>query len=334
MDAATGLLYVGDGQYYDPSTGRFLTRNAKPNQTNPYLPFDPAGAMLGPLGVLALVLGSKKKKSKYDVLLFILVFAVASGMTLSACTFTAEITPTEIPMPGYNVTVTTEDGTTEYFIPTLSTTPSAPPAYPCPTPETPIPPTPTPAPERFEKIIFICGVGDRTPCANGGAPLNPFRRWAEKHGYSASDFSIHDVDVCGEVNKRKKLECANRAISNIESNSSRFLLIGHSAGADAVIVAVDRVSDKSKIAGIVLLDPTLGAALENDDPDIGEYTDLQTMADNLPSPKFLGDSPEDGYKEIRGVHRVPYDNYNHKQLALEDAVVNDMVDRFGWSELK
>lgn len=85
MDATTGLLYVDDGQYYDPSTGRFLTRNAKPNQTNPYLPFDPAGAMLGPLGVLALVLGRKKKKSKYDVLLFVLVFAVASGVTVTAC---------------------------------------------------------------------------------------------------------------------------------------------------------------------------------------------------------------------------------------------------------
>jgi RHS repeat-associated protein len=47
MDAATGLLYVGDGQYYDPSTGRFLTRNSKPNSPNPYLPFDPTGAMLG-----------------------------------------------------------------------------------------------------------------------------------------------------------------------------------------------------------------------------------------------------------------------------------------------
>lgn len=103
MDAATGLLYVGDGQYYDPSTGRFLTRNAKPNQSNPYLPFDPTGAMLGPLGVLALVLGSKKKKSKADVLLFVLVFAVASGVTLTACgngetstqesTFEAVITP-------------------------------------------------------------------------------------------------------------------------------------------------------------------------------------------------------------------------------------------------
>jgi len=40
MDAATGLIYVGNGQYYDPETGRFLTRDAKTpsGNTNPYVP--------------------------------------------------------------------------------------------------------------------------------------------------------------------------------------------------------------------------------------------------------------------------------------------------------
>jgi RHS repeat-associated protein len=42
MDAATGLLYVGNGQYYDPSTGRFLTRHAKPDNTNPHVPWNPS----------------------------------------------------------------------------------------------------------------------------------------------------------------------------------------------------------------------------------------------------------------------------------------------------
>jgi RHS repeat-associated protein len=85
MDAATGLLYVGDGQYYDPSTGRFLTRNARPNQANPYVPWDPTGAIIGPLGLLAVFLGRRKKKSKYDILLFVLAFAVVTGVALSAC---------------------------------------------------------------------------------------------------------------------------------------------------------------------------------------------------------------------------------------------------------
>ena len=31
LDVTTGLLYVGNGQYYDPNTGRFLSRDAKPN---------------------------------------------------------------------------------------------------------------------------------------------------------------------------------------------------------------------------------------------------------------------------------------------------------------
>lgn len=33
IDAATGFLYVGNGQYYDPETGRFLNRDAKLNNT-------------------------------------------------------------------------------------------------------------------------------------------------------------------------------------------------------------------------------------------------------------------------------------------------------------
>lgn len=54
-DAATGLIYMGDEQYYDPSTGRFLTR--QPVRLNPYVPWggDPAGALLGPLTLLVLL---------------------------------------------------------------------------------------------------------------------------------------------------------------------------------------------------------------------------------------------------------------------------------------
>jgi len=58
MDTATGLLYVGNGQYYDPSTGRFLNRNACPDQANPYLPWkqDPASALMAPLAILTCLL--------------------------------------------------------------------------------------------------------------------------------------------------------------------------------------------------------------------------------------------------------------------------------------
>ena len=87
MDNATGLLYVGNGQYYDPATGRFLNRNARPDQSNPYVPWksDPSGAMISPLILLALVFANKKKRGKWDNLVILLVVGMALGMGLSAC---------------------------------------------------------------------------------------------------------------------------------------------------------------------------------------------------------------------------------------------------------
>ena len=72
-DDTTGLIYLGGGQYYDPVTGRMLTRGA--GQSNPYKPgaFDPAGVMVAPLAVLGLVLRRKKKRGKWDTFIALLV---------------------------------------------------------------------------------------------------------------------------------------------------------------------------------------------------------------------------------------------------------------------
>jgi RHS repeat-associated protein len=97
MDAATGLLYVGNGQYYDPSTGRFLTRDAKPNGSNPYVPFDPMGMLFAPLGLLAIFYSRRKKVSKWGMWIALLWFVGSVGITLSACQtgdFTATVTAT------------------------------------------------------------------------------------------------------------------------------------------------------------------------------------------------------------------------------------------------
>jgi len=85
LDATTGLLYVGNGQYYDPATGRFLTRNVNPDSTNPYAPWNPIGAIVGPLGLIALVFGRKKKGSKAGTFLMLLLVVGSVGMTLAAC---------------------------------------------------------------------------------------------------------------------------------------------------------------------------------------------------------------------------------------------------------
>ncbi|MBK9008612.1 MAG: hypothetical protein IPM31_16675 [Anaerolineae bacterium] len=118
LDVATNLIYVGNGQYYDPTTGRFLTRDVNPNSTNPYTPWNPIGAIVGPLGVISAFYSRKKKGGKGGTWIVLLLVTVTVGMTLSAC-------------GGGNGT---------------PPSPSVPPAVPCPTPATSTPaPTSTPS---------------------------------------------------------------------------------------------------------------------------------------------------------------------------------------------
>ena len=87
MDTATGLLYVGNGQYYDPGTGRFLNRNTKPDQTNPYVPWggNPSAAFMAPLALLWMIYSRKKKRGKLDMFIILLVLGVAVSMSLAGC---------------------------------------------------------------------------------------------------------------------------------------------------------------------------------------------------------------------------------------------------------
>ncbi|MBI9051626.1 MAG: hypothetical protein JEZ00_19540 [Anaerolineaceae bacterium] len=81
-DAGTGLIYMGNGQYYDPSTGRFLTRGAQPDQSNPYTPWssDPAGMLIGPFGLIALLFAKKKKHTKLDAFIVVLILFALMGL--------------------------------------------------------------------------------------------------------------------------------------------------------------------------------------------------------------------------------------------------------------
>jgi len=102
MDTATGLLYVGNGQYYDPSTGRFLNRSVNPDSANPYVPWsgEPTGALIGPLVLLAMVYSRKKRRGKLDIFIILLVLCLAVGVSLAACgpkTSPGEPSPTSEP---------------------------------------------------------------------------------------------------------------------------------------------------------------------------------------------------------------------------------------------
>lgn len=147
MDAATGLLYVGNGQYYDPATGRFLSRDAKPNNSNPYVPWDPTGAIVGPLAAMALFFSKRKKGSKVGTLFALLLVSASVGMTLAACGGGSlpegQVTATVVSTPGVPqavATATFADGSTSTaVIPWPTETPTQVLGVPCQTPETPTP---------------------------------------------------------------------------------------------------------------------------------------------------------------------------------------------------
>jgi RHS repeat-associated protein len=142
MDEATGLLYVGEGQYYDPQTGRFLTRGVNSNSTNPYLPFDPTGALFVPLGLLGLIYGKKKHKNKLDYVVIIVFISLGVGLGLTACgDITAEdigITPTSTPMPLSATVIQTQTAihavisTPTQLVTVTAPAPSSTPVYNCP----------------------------------------------------------------------------------------------------------------------------------------------------------------------------------------------------------
>jgi RHS repeat-associated protein len=158
MDAATGLLYVGNGQYYDPATGRFLTRDVNPNSTNPYVPWgNPTGAILGPLALLGLIYGRKRKKNGFDYFVIILFVALGVGMGLSACVPAPAPSgtpqPPSIPQSGNSTPVPPASSPNTTPPPpvlpsgTATSIPDQIFPYPCPTPFDNLPtPTGTPTP--------------------------------------------------------------------------------------------------------------------------------------------------------------------------------------------
>ena len=173
MDAATGLLYVGNGQYYDPATGRFLTRDVNPNSTNPYVPWNPIGAILGPLALVGLVYGRKRKKSKLDYFVIVLLVAVGMGMGISACapanppsTLPSSSQPPAVPPAGASTpSIPIPSQTPAPFVPPVTSTSILDQvlATPCLTPTSWPIGTPTPIPLNFELDSYgVTLTGDLT----------------------------------------------------------------------------------------------------------------------------------------------------------------------------
>jgi RHS repeat-associated protein len=145
LDAATGLLYVGNGQYYDPQTGRFLTRDVQPNSPNPYVPWNPIGAIVGPLGLIFLIASRRKKGGKANpyLLMFVMLVVLPVGIGI-ACNGEGPTELTAVVTPDGTATVTVGDITVVATVTPNPGSPLTPLAISC---LTPLENVPSPTPE-------------------------------------------------------------------------------------------------------------------------------------------------------------------------------------------
>ena len=154
-------------------------------------------------------------------------------------------------------------------------------------------------------------------------PLNPYKSWAEEQGYQV----VYDEwDVYSS-----KIEYGKAAFSYIdERRDNYFILIGHSAGADAFIMATDFAIDagnSDQFIGVVLLDPTFTATIN------GQELKLDDMANNIYAngiPVFIGDTNTDYSITIQATKVRYYPEYSHLGIAVEDDVSDDVFSYMGW----
>jgi len=68
-----------------PATGRFLTRDANPNSPNPYVPFDPTGLLIGPLGLMGVFYAGRKSKKSAPYMLMLMMLVILPLTVGLAC---------------------------------------------------------------------------------------------------------------------------------------------------------------------------------------------------------------------------------------------------------
>ncbi|MBI5822918.1 MAG: RHS repeat-associated core domain-containing protein [Chloroflexi bacterium] len=179
-----------------------------------------------------------------------------------------------------------------------------------------------------DELIFACGFDAGVNCDNtagyDGLPLTPY--------YQLGTPSIYGVDGYG----RDKLAMAIAIYNLIKSNPGKYTLVGHSAGATALIIAVSllqRDGLDSQIKNLVLLDPAMDTGYKIDEyGNIDIANSINPAGDPNGIPLFLGDSTvfPDGPDYIDGSIRFPT-TVDHLQLANNPDIFNLIVSDPRWS---
>ena len=283
-DENTGLIYLGSGQYYDPVTGRLLTRGVG---SNPYKPgaYDPAGMMVAPLAMLGLVLSRKKKRGKWDTFIALLVVCVVVGMSVSACgPKNTEPAPAPIVIPKPE-----EDSDSSGGEPAEIPAPTSLPA-----------PLPTPTEDlcgysmRDENLRYDIIVFGGSDSSKGIQFANPWiydsiGQWAsdDQSNWIAEENLIPypgylNEDLHQKAGKSRQYE---DAIARNLSPCDDVIIIGYSAGTEsALMYAKWRIENNmsQRINAVVLLGPTFGSKNETGLGEILTFGRTEINTDGTP----------------------------------------------------
>ncbi len=231
LDAATGLIYVGNGQYYDPKTGRFLSPAGKGQ--NPYLPTsrpDPLSAALGSVALVAVLAGRRRKgKDRWNgwlLLTLVVLMGVGMGAGLTAC----EPPPTETPPP-----------TPPPTVPPPGRTPTQPPPRRTPTP-TPPPPSKTPKPPTS-----TCTPTPTLP--PGIPPAQPGYRWVLKQPTDGPDNTFRITHYYTPLEGEMPLQAGDAGLEARGANEQPLLPRRFSPAflAEVILQGSGRLTDRGYI---------------------------------------------------------------------------------------
>ena len=175
-------------------------------------------------------------------------------------------------------------------------------------------------------MILVCGqVGSE--CGDDADFLTPYLDWANGQGYS-----VKWKSALGETEGTDyKKDIADQIAGMIADNpNANFILIGHSAGADAIISSLAKLSENgdypSNIVGVGLLDPSMEGS-----GGVDLHDALKEAAANIPL--FVAESTNNAVDESKAgltsdQHLGPL-NIDHNGMSNDTGVFDTMLTKLG-----
>ena len=187
-------------------------------------------------------------------------------------------------------------------------------------------------------VIIACGVGD-DGCKNKARDNQPHKDPSDNvavvPGLDTPDGSTTyyvDYEASGEM---KDNEAADIIDIIMDNPDALIYVIGHSAGADAVIIAIALYlegaaspEDIERIGGVALLDPTFTVTRGETNGREEMKANYGLIVDKLGQEKVHGWKTDAGYFPVGSKYEKK--NMTHMQLAKNPNVIDSISITFGW----